>query len=245
LHRDTAADRRKVQIIGGHGVLAKLKSFIRPLIRPPLHRPTVEVSHTVYGTEYGGWPLIDGSVSDQSTILSFGLGEDISFDLEAIRTFGCTLHGYDPTPKAIEWIGRQSLPPQFKFHPYGLAAEDGEAEFFAPANASHVSFSATPGKAQTLIPLKAPVYTVGSILGQLNLRAVEVIKMDIEGFEYGVIGNMISSGVRPGQLLVEFHHGMYQYGPADTRAAVEMLREHGYELFYVSSSGHEYGFCQR
>jgi hypothetical protein len=68
--------------------------------------------------------------------------------------------------------------------------------------------------------------------------------MDIEGFEYAVIDDMIASGVRPTFVLAEFHHGMYDATDDDTRRAVAALREVGYRLFYVSSTGREYGLVK-
>lgn len=66
--------------------------------------------------------------------------------------------------------------------------------------------------------------------------------MDIEGFEYSVIEDILKGSIRPKQLLVEFHHGMYGFSSSRTEEAVTQLSTCGYKLFYVSSSGHEYGF---
>jgi len=52
-----------------------------------------------FGTAYGGWPVITSQLDSTSTVLSFGLGEDISFDLGVIDRFGSAVHGFDPTPK--------------------------------------------------------------------------------------------------------------------------------------------------
>ena len=37
------------------------------------------------GTEYGGWLVDLDLIPERSTIVSAGIGEDISFDLELIR----------------------------------------------------------------------------------------------------------------------------------------------------------------
>ncbi|NJC34173.1 hypothetical protein GGR88_001647 [Sphingomonas jejuensis] len=129
-------------------MIERIKAVIRPILRPPVHAVEVKRPYKVYGTEYGGWPLIDGSVNERSTILSVGLGEDISFDLEVIDRFGCVVHGCDPTPKSLAWLSSQNLPAKFHVHALGLGEVDGPAAFIPPANDAHVSFSATRGKGQ-------------------------------------------------------------------------------------------------
>jgi len=69
--------------------------------------------------------------------------------------------------------------------------------------------------------------------------------MDIEGFEYSVVESLSAGSVRPRQMLIEFHHGMYGHIADETIDAVAKLKKMGYEIFYISSTGHEYGFCLR
>jgi hypothetical protein len=66
--------------------------------------------------------------------------------------------------------------------------------------------------------------------------------MDIEGAEYGVVRDALSSGIEIEQLLVEFHHRWPEVGPQRTKDAVEDLLRAGYEIFDISASGEEYGF---
>ena len=43
------------------------------------------------GTEYGGWLVDLDLIPERSTIVSAGIGEDISFDLELIRQKRCNV----------------------------------------------------------------------------------------------------------------------------------------------------------
>jgi hypothetical protein len=63
--------------------------------------------------------------------------------------------------------------------------------------------------------------------------------MDIEGAEYEVLDNMLDSGVKPLQLLVEFHHRFPGIGPQRTSAMVAKLRRAGYRLIAISETGRE------
>ena len=51
-------------------------------------------------------------------IYSFGIGEDISFDTELIGLYSCIVHGFDPTPRSINWIHFNTTPNKFIFHDY-------------------------------------------------------------------------------------------------------------------------------
>lgn len=211
-----------------------------------IHRAEVSLPYVYLGTEYGGWPLLEGEITDRSLILSFGLGTDISFDLAAIERFGCRVIGFDPTPKSIAWLSRQTLPVNFTFHGIGIGAADGEADFFPPENAEHTSFSAQVGAGRgDVSPIRAPIRRLSTLLADFDLPVPDVLKMDIEGFEYEVLGDLLSTGMRPRQVLIEFHHTMYGIAAARTRAAVADLRAAGYALFFVSPGGLEYGFVHR
>lgn len=226
-------------------MIAQAKAIIRRMIWPPVHSAELVVPFQIYGTEYGGWPLVEDMVGGNSVILSVGLGEDVSFDLQVIERFGCTVHGCDPTPKSLAWLRNQNLPEHFHVHALGLGDSDGPATFIPPANDQHVSFSAMRGKGQSGTAIEIDVFTLPSLLKRIGVDRIDVLKMDIEGFEYGVIDQMIGTCIRPEQLLVEFHHRMYGYRPDDTRRAVDQLRAAGYRIFYVSPGGHEYGLVHR
>lgn len=227
-------------------MLSTVKSVVRRLVRPPLHRPEIRLRFDVLGTEYGGWPLLRQETPKEPLILSFGIGDDISFDLAAIERRAATIHAFDPTPRCLDWIQSRDLPKQFHFHPIGLASSDGFAEFFPPEQDAHVSFSAKPApNSDQSAMVRAPVKRLSTIMAELAVKSIDVLKMDIEGFEYGVLKDIMSSDIRPSQLLIEFHHRMYGIDDEKTLTAVRALQQKGYALFYVSSGGHEYGFVDR
>ena len=54
------------------------------------------------GTKYGGWSLVDEDNLKNSTIISAGLGEDASFDIEFASKYDARIIIVDPTPRAIK-----------------------------------------------------------------------------------------------------------------------------------------------
>jgi len=121
------------------------------------------------GSNYGGWSFLDNSYLNNKYIISAGLGEDASFDVELISKYNCKILVVDPTPRAIKHYdeiinnkgrrksksyeegGRQSI------HSYDLSnvnkdnfilinnalydIDNKELKFFAPPNKKHVSYS--------------------------------------------------------------------------------------------------------
>lgn len=200
-----------------------------------LHEPEIRVPHRLLGSAYGAWPLPDGAVSETSVVYSFGIGRDISFDLALIESTHCTVHAFDPTPSALEWLTVQALPAQFRYQQVGIGAKDGFESFAAPSKAGHVSFRRGEGHS-------FKVSKLSTIMQQLGHSHIDFLKMDVEGFEYDVLDNILQTDVRPRVLAVEFHHMMHQIPQEKTKSAVAALKCSGYRCFWVSDIGHEYGF---
>lgn len=60
------------------------------------------VSHL--GTKYGGWYFIKPQSEEDLILISAGVGEDISFDIEFFNKFKSKIIFIDPTPKAISHL---------------------------------------------------------------------------------------------------------------------------------------------
>ena len=210
-----------------------------------MHALDVLTEVSFHGTAYGGWPIVDGLLSGSSIVYSFGVGADVSFDLALIERYGCDVHAFDPTPRSGDWLRRQSLPGGFYFHAIGVSDEDGTAEFFAPANSHHVSFSKSPRLFRRQERIEAEVRKIQTIMQLLGHAQVDLLKMDIEGFEYSVIANLLNSTrIRPRLILVEYHHGRLIGGHHKTRSSVSLLQANGYKIFFISDVGREYGFVR-
>jgi len=214
------------------------KLFRAGVTRPPLD---IHVVTRRFGSGYGGWEAVEPLVREDSVIYSFGLGEDISFDLELIRACRPVVHGFDPTPRSIEWVRQQRLPPQFRLHELGISDFDGEATFHPPRDPTHVSHSMVEAEGRSG-GVRMPVRRLETIMATLGHDHVDLLKMDIEGAEYGVIDHLAKTDIRPSQLLVEFHHRFAKIGWPRSQASIATLRECGYRLFWVSKSVEEFGF---
>lgn len=226
-------------------MFANLKNLVLDRSKRQLQRQEVCVEYEVLGSDYGGWPIAVGGIGPDTSIFSFGAGEDISFDLAVIERFGSNVVVFDPTPKSVAWMNRQDLPDQLTFHPIGIDQADGEVRFYSPPDPAHVSFAVNPTPAaREQFSITAKVMRLESIVTQFASGPPDIVKLDIEGFEYRVIADILSSPIRPAQLLVEFHHNLYGFDMSDTLRAVKRMKTAGYRIFHVSASGREYGFIR-
>ena len=172
---------------------------------------------------------------------SFGLGRDVSFERELIERFGVTVHAFDPTPLALEWLRSQPLPPSFILHEIGVADYDGIARFAPPARSDWDSFSMVRRSGMGTA-VEAPVARLASLAARIGGPPPDLLKLDIEGAEYAVLSDLLASGFRPRQILVEFHHRWAETGPRATREAIGLLNRARYRVAAVSDKGREFTF---
>lgn len=223
--------------------LRKGVRWLRRILKPPLHKPEIKADYVFLGSEYGGWPVLRDRLTAESCVYAFGVGDDISFDLGVIETYGCTVKAFDPTPRCMEWVRRTDTPTGFDFHPVGLSDRTQVLRFSAPLQSDHVSYTVGERVHETDM-VELPVKALDEIMAELGDtgREIDLLKMDIEGSEYGALADMLAKGMLPKQLNVEFHHEMFGYSNKQTDDMVDALRQAGYKLFFVSSVGREYGF---
>lgn len=198
-----------------------------------------------YGNEYGGFYINDTLLDPESIVYSFGIGQDISFDLEVINNHKCKVYGFDPTPKSISWVKEQQFPENFIFEGIGIGKVTETANFNLPKNENFVSGSlyehedVNPNN-HVLVQLETLPY----IANKLRHKTIDVLKMDIEGAEYDIIDNVLNSNIPIKQILLEIHARFFKNGKEKTELLLEKLRKNGYKLFAVSDSYQELSFIK-
>jgi FkbM family methyltransferase len=226
----------------------KLKILFRVLMRKELlYKSQLNIPMKWYGNTGAGFFVNEDNLDANSIIYSIGVGEDISFDRELIKRFGCKVYGFDPTPKSIDFIKKQSDLSNYFFYPYGLFNKDGFIEFYLPDDSRYVSGSFLNRwnyNAAVKKPIQVPVKKFSSIIAELNHHKIDVLKMDIEGAEYDVVDDILNSGVIIDQIVVEFHHRFPGVGINKTIDFINKLNSAGYKISKISESKEEYSFFQ-
>ena len=226
-------------------MLTSVQRLMRSLLRRRVHlKSRVSCEQLQLGTEYGGYAVCPTGLDGRSVVYSFGVGCDVSFDQALIAARGVTVHAFDPTPRSIEWLKTQALPDSFVFHPWGIADFDGVARFHAPKDPTHVSHTLLEAGNVGTGTVEVPVFRLRTIMDKLGHERIDILKMDIEGAEYGVLADLLGSGVPIAQILIEFHHGRSGVPLSTTQAAVDQLERAGFRAFHESPSGYEFSFLR-
>lgn len=217
------------------------------------------------GDSHGAWTVLDHPKLQGGTILSCGVGEDMTFDLEFAQRYGARVVLVDPTSRAIQHF-TQVTAALSKPNPTGdlgkyerfkgidcsrllliekaVWHERGSVRFYAPQNPTHVSHSIT-NLQQSDRYVEVDAITVRDVAALSATEEFILVKLDIEGAEIPVLRALLSSAFEPHQILVEFDEMLYPKRSTrrDVIGAIELLEAHGYTL--VSFDGRSNcGFAQ-
>jgi FkbM family methyltransferase len=188
---------------------------------------------------------------DQPIIVyGVGAGEDISWDLGMIDTFGATVYLFDPTEKSIRYTAPllSKYEPEHLTHTHeGLSARAGNLTFALPANPEHVSMRQQDLAATDMTrSVTVPVNTLRNWMKERQHAYLDILKIDIEGSEYLVLEDLVATDFLPfTQLLVEWHD---RFLPADEKARhrgiLQKLQSKGFHLLWSANGGQEVGFVK-
>jgi len=184
------------------------------------------------------WSFCPEVLSKSSIVISGGVGKDITFEHSLVEQFGCNVILLDPSPTGIETM---SLPenqiPQFRYLPVGLAGKPCSLRLSAPLNPAEGSW--IPVQAQEMIEVQC--LDIRSVMNQFGYDSIDLLKLDIEGAEYGVLDSILDLGIPVRQVLVEYHHGnLPGYTISQTMKSMLKMWKHGYRLIYGDGDNHAF-----
>lgn len=243
-------------------VLTQLKKRIHYRLIKRLYRPSISIAKgqqlVFLGSKYGGWTVQEEPYLEECIVVSCGLGEDASFDVEFAARYHANIIIVDPTPRAIahfESLSRRlgqsaeciysnggnqptnaySLESvsegQLQLVPKALWIEDGSIEFYAPEDSSHVSYSIKfKSSKHEAARIAVPATTIESVLADIDYARFALLKMDIEGAEVDILSEIDKWPALPKQILVEFD--VLRMPGAQSKTEVQrvdgLLRSKGY-----------------
>lgn len=227
-------------------IVAKIKNkvkylFINFFLRIKLIGKNFEI--TWLGDSYGGFYVELSKLNDKSIVYSFGVGTDISFDIDLINFKKMMVYGFDPTPKSINWISKKNIE-NFTFFSYGIGNKDETAKMYLPKNKNYVSGSILKNKNLSRNYIKIKLKTLDSIMRYLDHKHINLLKLDIEGAEFNVLEDILEKNISIDQIIVEFHDRFFKNGRENRKNIMEKLQKKGYSLFAVSKSFEEYSFIK-
>lgn len=208
--------------------------ILKILINPRLSITPTTHSVKKLGSVYGGWSFVTTDDLKGCCIVSAGLGEDASFDVEIAGEYGLKVILVDPTPKAIAHFseiessysihktspyaqdGKQKISSyelgslnaeNFELIPKALWTHDKNINFYAPSDPTHVSYSILNYQnrySTQTAYIEVESITLSQILSSKDLDAIPLIKLDIEGAAIEVVQDFLDKGIFPKQILLEF-----------------------------------------
>jgi len=187
----------------------------------------------IIGTEYGSSAVVLDLIPVGSTVISAGVGEDISFDLELIRLKRCRVIGIDPTEKAKRYIEKNPNE-HFCLLQKALYSESSKKiKVYKNTNSSYVSESITCSHNMVSKSefYETEVISISELLEEYE--DISLLKMDIEGAEYAVINSLKELDIP--QIYIEFHHFCTDFTPDDTTRCIKHLNDMGYVIVYGKS----------
>lgn len=190
------------------------------------------------GNAYGGWVIPVGSIEANSICYCVGCGEDISFDVALINQYACAVDGIDPTPKAVEFVKRETQnQPLYRLHEVALWSEAGSMKFFTPADSSHVSHSLT-NLQETSDYIEVDTVRLSALMKDNGHKELTLLKLDVEGAENTIVSTLLEDKISCDILCIEFDELLYPTTERLTQISqtIRALFSAGYQLFWVESS---------
>jgi len=182
------------------------------------------------------WFVLTDSLS-KALVYSGGVGKDITFEFALANDYGCRIYLFDPSPTGKNTIAALGMPTNIYYSPVGLAGKDSTVSFGEPVNSLEGSYRL--GGEQTV---EFECRSISSLMRENGHDQIELLKIDIEGFEYEVIEDIISNRLSIRQIAVEFHDFYKDINRSSTRKAIRLLKENGYQL--IHKRGHDYTFTK-
>lgn len=225
------------------------------------------------GTPYGGWIIPKDFLQADAVCYLVGAGEDISFDLGVSLQYGCPVHIFDPTPRAIDHVhqlleaireGRPmacatspdgyypeypaSLASRIFLHPYGVWESDGTLQFFAPENKEHVSHSLVDLQ-HSGQSIEVPVRRLHSLMQELGHSHIDLLKLDVEGAEYQILDSILTDRIAINVLCIEYdetaNNHLDRYYLTRIKNSLLRLQEAGFEVIAKEPDCRNYTLIHR
>jgi FkbM family methyltransferase len=187
------------------------------------------------GNVHSGWVIKQGL--DPLVIYCAGVGQGISFELELAKTSRRSILVFDPSPRGLATMAEIDAR-NIEFFPVGLAAKTGAVEFSLTRQDGEVSRSVSDngfGKASF------DCWDLATVMNRNGDAVIDLLKMDIEGFEYEIIDQFLEQGIPVRQLCVEFHPWL---APGRTFGrtwkTIAKLYRAGYRIIYKHRGDHTF-----
>ena len=121
-----------------------------------------------------------------------------------------------------------------RFFPIGLAAEPGMVEFSPPTDPVEGSYSIAQDGIEKV---SFECWDLPTIMSENGDSSIDLLKMDIEGFEYDIVDRFLAQRIPIRQLCIEFHPWLK---PRRTFKTIAKLHKAGYRIIHKHRGDHTF-----
>jgi len=186
------------------------------------------------------WTILPAGLSKDSVVYSGGVGDDVSFEHDLVKNYGCQVVLFDPSPIGIQTMTRaENKIPQFHFFPMALAAHKGTLKLGDPRPGDQSWFARDDGAG-----LEVACTDLLTAMKQNGHNQIDLLKLDIEGSEYEVLDTLLKARLPVHQICVEYHNGIVPgISRSRTIGSILRLELRGYRL--IDQTGNNHTFVRR
>ena len=176
-------------------------AFMRMLKTISIFPLSKKVSTVLLG-QSDQWAVPENALGDKSFIVSAGVGTSITFEKDIIRRYNSQIVLLDPSPTGVETIHKLADRRNIDFLELGLAAKSGPVRFGLPDLADEGSYR----MGSNADSIQFDCISLADLMEQRGRTAIDLLKIDVEGFEYEIIDSLIKQNLRVKTICVEIHH---------------------------------------
>jgi FkbM family methyltransferase len=155
-----------------------------------------------------------------------------------------TIDAFEPSPPVISRLRRNlalnpALIARIRVHDVALCDRVGYADFYPSAETDNSGVGTLMASANTqATPVRVSASTGDALIAAGRARPPDVIKIDVEGFEYEVLCGLREHLTRRRDVVMIFEHEPYRLrGRNAAGSPVELLTSLGFRLFALPRGG--------
>lgn len=175
-------------------------------------------------------------------VIAAGVGKHVTFELDLAKRWTSQIVLLDPTPTGIETMAQIEGVDGLEYLPLGLSVADGKMLFAKPECPEEGSFSLSEETDGDTVSFECR--SLETLLEIYGRDAIDILKLDIEGFEYAVLDRMLAQNIPVHQICVEIHtrNGSgAPFGIVDAVLLILRLYRAGYRI--VFNKAMDFTFC--
>jgi FkbM family methyltransferase len=177
------------------------------------------------GTAYGGWTVPGDLIDGSWTCYCVGIGADTTFDFELIRRYEVTVRAFDPDEVYVHMAQEAGVDePRFSARRVAIAAADGPLRMQRTHDPDSRSVSPA-GLYDSHDYVEVPGRTLPSLARELGDERIDLLKLDIEGGEYGLMPGVDLAALGVRVFCTQLHHNG---SVGQARRLIDGLREQGF-----------------